>query len=117
MRRAQKKKTVKKKVATKAPAKKQKSPTPDEFDAWASSQKGVSPGGCSVCREDDIVDTVALLLNAMVRKRAHRITVKEIYGATVKRHPTSDVGQRGMERHLRVCVRPLYNRARGRKNV
>lgn len=116
MRRTQKKKTTKKKVATKAPTKKQM-PTPDEFDAWASSQKGQSQGGCSVCREDAVADTVKLLLNAMVRKRAHRITVKEIYVATLKRHSNTDVGQRGMERHLRVCVRPLYNRARGRKNV
>lgn len=116
MRRTQKKKTVKKKVATKAPAKKQ-SPTPDEFDAWASSQKEQSQGGCSVCREDTVAETVTLLLNAMIRRRAHRITTKEIYGAIVERHPKSDVGQRGMERHLRVCVRPLYNRARGRKNV
>jgi hypothetical protein len=111
-----KKKTVKKKVATKAPAK-QQTPTPDEFDAWASAQKGVSPGGCSVCRCDDVTETVNLLLNAMVRRRAHRITVKEIHEATLKRHANTDVGQRGMERHLRVCVRPLYNRARGRKNV
>lgn len=109
---------TKKKAATKTAHKKQTpTPTPDEFDAWASSVKGQTKGGCSVCREDPVANTVLNLLHAMIRKKAYRITTKEVWQATLKRHPKSDVGHRGLERHLRVCVRPLYNRARGRKNV
>ena len=115
MRRTKKKKTTKKKTATKA-APEKRMPTPDEFDAWASLHKEEAPGGCSVCRDPAYTETVQSMLQSMIRKRAHRITIERIFATAKAKHKDADVGQRGLERHMRVCVRPLYNRARGRKN-
>jgi len=113
-------KKTKKKVATKPRPKPQpKAPkavvaTAGEFDDWAESQKRRS--GCATCTDDVVSATIRTLLNAMIRKRAYKITVHEIRRMVEKKHPEVEVGQRGLERHLRTCERDLYFRARGRRN-
>ena len=112
-----KKKTAKKtKKTTKRPPAKTNT-TAVEFDDWATDMKQSAVGGCATCSDTSFAGTVQSLLMAMIRKKAHRIPLREILAAVQKRHPNSDIGRRSLERHLRVCVRPLYNRARGRKNV
>ena len=123
-RRTAKKKTVKKKTAVKrAPSKKTTAkrasakPKPDaenEFDSWAEALAPKTTA-CSVCREAESAATVERMLDAMARKRAYRVTVSTIHATLLKKHPDSEIGQRGLERHLRSCVRSLYWKARGRK--
>lgn len=87
----------------------------EEFDDWADSLKTVN-ARCSICRHDSVAQTVRALLDAMIRKRAYKITILDIRNAVLRKHPDADVGQRGLERHLRLCERDLYFRARGRRN-
>jgi len=120
VRRSAKKKTVKKKTATKtAPksktaARKTVSAT-NEFDSWAEKQK--KRGGCQTCRHEGVNDTIRALLESVIRKRAYKFSIHELRGIVNAKHPESDVGQRGLERHLRSCERALYFRARGRRDV
>ena len=122
MPRAPKKKTVKKKVAsksrpsrtTKAKTKSKAEVDPSEFDAWAEQQNRVAR--CSTCARDDVSTTLNALLESMIRKRAYKVTILEIRRMLEKKHPDAVVGQRGLERHLRYCVRDLYDKARGRRN-
>lgn len=113
-RRPAKKKSVKKKTATKSAPKRATTTSENEFDAWAEA---LSPNTscCSVCREPDSAKTVEKMLEAMVRKRAYRVKIADIHATLLKKHSDSEIGQRGLERHLRSCVRSLYFKARGRK--
>lgn len=118
-RRPVKKKATKKKAATASQGQKQAASAPQEtdtFDVWAESLSHTT-SSCSVCRDAPAAKIVEKLLGAMIRKRAFKVQVKDILAAVHKHHPNTDVGQRGLERHLRTCVRSLYFRARGRKNV
>ena len=117
MRSAPKKKT-KKKVATKTQPKKAPAPAATdsgEFDDWAESQKRRS--GCVTCRDDAVNETIRALLRSLIRKRAYKFSVQELRRVIEARHPDADVGQRGLERHLRTCERTLYFQARGRRDV
>lgn len=111
MRRPPKKTSVKKKVATKARPKTRKS---TEFDNWAEAQKRKS--GCMICRDDAVAGTVHAMLQSMVRKHSFRAKIQTMLATAQEKHPGADMGQRSLERHLRVCVRPLYDRARGRRH-
>ena len=121
MRPAPKKKKTKKKAATKTRPKKVSAPTAptdsdsDEFDDWAARQKQQS--GCVTCRDDVVNGTIRALLKSLIRKRAYKFSVQELRRVIEARHPDADVGQRGLERHLRTCERVLYFRARGRRDV
>jgi hypothetical protein len=86
-----------------------------EFDAWAEAQRHQNRG-CGACSNTAVAETVEALLQAMIRKRAYKVSVNEIHRMIVERHPTTSVGTRTLERHLRECVRETYNRARGRVN-
>lgn len=112
------KKTVKKKVAPKSRPKRQAEPTaesPAEFDNWAESQ--IKRSGCQTCRQEGVNSTIRGLLESCVRKRAYKFSIHDMRLAIIKKHPNVDVGQRGLERHLRTCERVLYFRARGRRDV
>ena len=106
MRRSTKKKTVKKKTAT------QPEKIEIDFDGWADSQKKRT--GCQTCRGEDVGATIRALLESCIRKRAFKFSIPDLRATINKRHPGVDVGQRGLERHLRTCERALYFRARGR---
>lgn len=109
-----KKKTVKKKAATKSRPK-PKVDDSAEFEAWAEKQK--QRAGCDTICAAGVADTVRALLQALIRKRVYKFTIHEIQRKIEEKHPDVHVGQRGLERHLRVCERALYFRARGRRNV
>lgn len=87
----------------------------EDFDSWAEGLKKKG-SGCSACADDTVSQTINALLNAMIKKRAHKITIHEIHRMVLKRHPESGVGPRGLERHLLSCVRDLYDKARGRSH-
>jgi hypothetical protein len=108
------KKTVKKKVAATQPRPKQVV-TPTEFDDWAESQKKRS--GCQTCRYPGVNVTIRGLLESCIRKRAFKFSIHDMRVKINKKHPETDVGQRGLERHLRTCERVLYFQARGRHDV
>jgi hypothetical protein len=110
-----KKKTVKKKTATKARPKKASPST--EFDDWADGVKRRQRPGCHTCRQEGVRDTIQALLQSLIRKRAYKFSIFEMRELIEKRHPDADVGQRGLERHLRTCDRTLYFKARGRRDV
>ena len=111
MRRTAKKKTTEKKVAARPP----KADESTEFDAWASKQKQRT--GCQTCRQDGINDTIRALLASVIRARAYKFSIHEMREKILQKHPDADVGQRGLERHLRTCERTLYFQARGRRDV
>ena len=113
MRRTPKKKTGKKKTATKA-APSKKAAASSEFDNWAANQKRKT--GCSCCSHDPAKATIDALLEAAIRNRAYKFAIHDLLAVVNKKHPDADIGQRGLERHLRICVRSLNNRARGRRH-
>lgn len=104
-------KKIKKKVAVAEPcAEKQL-----DFDEWAEQQKVRT--GCETICVAGVADTVRALLQALIRKRVHKFTIHEIRRKVEETHPGVHIGQRGLERHLRICERDLYFRARGRRCV
>jgi hypothetical protein len=107
-------KTATQKPVTPSPTPAAAPPPTAEFDAWAASFK--KKVNCAACNSESISQTVVALLTSMAKKRAFKITVREIHQMVCKKHPTWNVGQRGLERHLLTCVRGLYDRARGRIN-
>jgi hypothetical protein len=108
------KQVVKRKTA--APPKNKQSAEIDsaEFDAWAEKQKRKS--GCSICRNEVVNATLCALLRSMAKKRAYKVTIQELRRMVEKKHSDTDIGHRALERHLRVCEREIYDRARGRFN-
>lgn len=112
--RRQTKKKVKKKTATKP-----RPPKPDEsaeFDAWADEQAEKHRGGCRTCQQPGVRATIQALLQSLIRKRVYKFAIHDMLVLVQKKHPDADIGQRGLERHLRHCDRTLYLRARGRRN-
>jgi len=105
------KQKVKKKVATR-PQPKQDDAT--EFDAWADAQKAKRRPSCHTCRQPGVAATIQGLLQSCIRKRVYRFKIQDMREAILAKHPDADVGQRGLERHLRTCDRALYEKARGR---
>lgn len=112
MSRAPKKKVVKKNTA----AVPKKSPANQiDLDAWVESQKHRS-SGCLMCANPAANETLKALLQSMARNRAYRIPIQSIREMLLTKHPKAEIGQRGLERHLRMCERKLYDKARGRGN-
>jgi len=105
-----KKKQVKRssRTATAAPAK----ISSKELDAWAGQQ--LRQRGCHACRDVGVRETIRALLEAMIRMQAYRTTIHEIKRMVEKYNPKTCIGRRTLERHLRVCERDLYAKARGR---
>jgi len=109
------KKTTKKKVATK-PRPVTADVAATEFDDWAEHQRKRRTG-CVTCRDELVSETIRALLLSLIRKRAFKFSVHDLRIVIEKKHPDANVGQRGLERHLRTCERTLYFRARGHRNV
>lgn len=112
------KKTAKKKVGVKRrPSNSKKTDaasTLEEFDAWAESQKQNST--CHTCLQTSANATIRGLLESCIRNRAYKFSIQGLRNKILEKHPEAGIGTRGLERHLRVCVRDLYFRARGRRN-
>ena len=108
------KKTTKKKKSVKcAPRPTQGSHLKDdEADALIDTRTKTT--GCLICREPIIAESVRAILRSMARKHRYRFPIREILAILRTKHPESDLGQRGLERHLQIDERSLYDQARGR---
>jgi len=86
-----------------------------DLDAWVESQRHRT-SGCLMCSNPAANETLKSLLLSMARNRAYRIPIQAIREMLLTKHPKAEIGQRGLERHLRMCERKLYDKARGRGN-
>lgn len=84
-------------------------PSDDDLEAWLDDT--ASPYGCRTCRNEAAAGTLRRLLQAMVKRGSHTITLRKLHGKIQTIHDDYKVGFWGFRDHLYGCERELYKQA------